>query len=107
MYELLSIVKPIHKKYKFEVTLYNTETKRTKSIKFGLNGSMDYTLYNKEEGKKVADKHKRLYLIRHNKREDWTKTGIDTAGFWSRWLLWNKPTLEESINHILKKYNLN
>jgi hypothetical protein len=107
MYELLCICKPINKKYKFQVDLLNKETKRTKSIKFGLNGMMDYTLYNTEEGKKVADKHKRLYLIRHKKREDWTKSGIDTAGFWSRWMLWNKPTLEESINHIIKKFNLN
>jgi hypothetical protein len=107
MYKLLSIIKPIHEKYKFEVTLYNTETKRTKSIKFGANGMKDYTIYYKEEGKKVADKHKRLYLARHRKREDWTKDGIDTKGFWSRWLLWNKPTIEESIEHLFKKFNLN
>lgn len=107
MYELLCISKPINKKYKFQADLYNTETKRTKSIKFGSNGMMDYILYNKEEGKKVADKHKRLYLARHKKREDWTKSGVDTAGWWSRWLLWSKPSLEESLNHLIKKFNLN
>lgn len=30
-------------------------------------------------------------------RENWTKSGIDTAGFWSRWVLWNKPTLAASV----------
>ena len=107
MFKLLSIIKPIHEKYKFQVDLYNTETQRIKSIKFGASGMKDYTIYNKEEGKKLADKHKRLYLVRHRKRENWTKSGMDTKGFWSRWLLWNKPTIEESIEHILKKFNLN
>jgi len=106
MYKLLSIIKPIGETYKLQVNLYNTETQRTKSIKFGAKGMNDYTIYNKEEGKKVADKHKRLYLARHRKREDWTKSGIDTKGFWSRWLLWNKPTIEESVIFIRKKFDL-
>ena len=35
------------------------------------------------------------------------KTGlsrIDTAGFWSKNLLWNKPTIQESYNYIKEKY---
>ena len=36
--------------------------------------------------------------------ENRTKSGIDTAGFWARWLLWNKPTIEVSYNDIKKRF---
>jgi len=107
MYKLLSIKNSPNPKYKLQVELYNTETKKIKRIQFGANGMKDFILYNKEEGKIVANKHKKLYLTRHSKREDWTKSGIETKGFWSRWLLWSKETLDNSIKFILKKFNLN
>lgn len=50
---------------------------------------------------------RRLYILRHQKNEDWTKTGIKTAGFWSYWLLWNKSTIEESKRDISRKFKLN
>ena len=46
------------------------------------------------------------YLTRHKKREDWSKKGIDTAGFWSRWLLWSKPSLGGAIKLIENKFNV-
>ena len=107
MYEVVCICKPINEKYKIQVDLLNKETNKIKSIKFGLAGMKDYIQYNKEEGKAVADKHKKLYLARHRKREDWTKSGIESKGFWSRHVLWSKGTLQESINHVIKKFNLN
>jgi hypothetical protein len=27
-------------------------------------------------------------------KEDWKRSGIDGAGFWSRWYLWGHPTFE-------------
>ena len=107
MYKLLSVKKSPNKKYKLQVELYNTETKRIKRISFGANGMKDFIIYNKEEGKEIANKRKKLYLTRHSKREDWTKTGIESKGFWSRWLLWSMDTLDSSIKFILKKFNLN
>ena len=106
MYKLLSIKKSPNNKKKLQVEIYNTESKKIKKIQFGANNMGDYTIYTKSEGKQIADKHKKLYLTRHSKREDWQKSGITTAGFWSRWLLWNKPTLDESIKYVLKKFNL-
>ena len=47
------------------------------------------------------------YITRHAKREDWNKSGLKTAGYWSKHLLWNKDTLTKSINDISKKHNLN
>jgi len=54
------------------------------------------------------EKRKEKYISRHKKNEDWTKSGLKTAGFWARWVLWNKPTLKESIEFLNKKYkNIN
>lgn len=50
---------------------------------------------------------KAAWIARHSKLgEDWTKDGIKTAGFWSHWLLWSRPTLKGAINQIRKKFNL-
>ena len=38
------------------------------------------------------------------KNEVWSKSGIDTAGFWSYWLLWNKPSIKESYEDIKKRF---
>ena len=52
------------------------------------------------------DKRKSSYLARHSVREDWTHTGVHTSGFWSRWLLWNKPSIKESIKDIEKRFDI-
>ena len=49
----------------------------------------DFTKHNNEDRKK-------LYLDRHRKRENWND--FMSAGSLSRWILWNKTTLESSIN---------
>ena len=65
-------------------------------IHFGARGYDDYTVHNDE-------RRKANYLARH-KHENWTdKT---TAGFWARWLLWNKPTLAESIKDVNNRFDL-
>ena len=49
---------------------------------------------------------KENYIKRHQKRENWNLSGITTPGFWSRWLLWNQPTIEDSIDDIKKRFNV-
>ena len=71
----------------------------TRNIDFGAEGYSDMTMH-KDESRKQA------YISRHASREDWNKSGIETRGFWSRWLLWNKPSLEESIRDIEKRFNI-
>lgn len=66
-------------------------------VAFGAMGYDDFTI----TGDK---KQKRNYLARHKKREDWNDP--KTAGALSRWVLWNKPTLKESIKHYVKKFNM-
>ena len=69
-----------------------------KHIDFGAKGYEDMTMHNNP-------KRKQLYINRHKKRENWSKSGYLTAGFWSRWLLWNKNTIEESMESIDKILN--
>ena len=57
-----------------------------KSVSFGRRGYSDYTIH------KDYTRMKR-YLVRHRKREAWGPAGRYSAGFWSRWLLWSKPSL--------------
>ena len=66
-----------------------------KTIPFGQKGASDMTQHKSEERKK-------RYIDRHKKGEDWNDP--KTAGFMSRWLLWNKPTLTESIRDTNKSF---
>jgi len=84
------------KKYKVTVIKPNG-TKKT--IQFGAKGYSDFTKH------KDSDRKKR-YENRHRSRENWTKSGITTAGFWAKWILWNKPSLENSISSTSKKFNI-
>lgn len=72
-----------------------------KTVHFGGHGYNDYTTYSRTLGKKEADIKKKNYILRHKKNEDWSN--LFTAGFWSRWILWNKPTLMGSIKDLAKK----
>ena len=70
-----------------------------KTIHFGAEGYEDYTKH------KDPERQKR-YITRHKANENWTKSGIKTAGFWSRWLLWGEPSISASIKAIENKFNL-
>ena len=84
------------KKYKVTIIKPN-DIKKT--IQFGAKGYSDFTKH------KDSDRKKR-YENRHRSRENWTKSGITTAGFWAKWILWNKPSLENSISSTSKKFNI-
>jgi len=59
----------------------------------------DYTLHKDEE-------RKNRYIDRHKKNENWNNPL--TAGFYSRCILWNKPTITESIKDTNKRFkNIN
>ena len=71
---------------------YYIITKSGKKIKFGASGYSDFTIHRDEA-------RKQRYINRH-KNENWTKSGIDTAGWWSKHLLLNKPTIKECYADI-------
>lgn len=68
-------------------------------VHFGATGYSDYTLH------KDKDRKKR-YIQRHRSNENWNKSGIHTAGFWSRWILWNCPSLQASIRDTEHRFNI-
>ena len=78
---------------------YYIITNNNKKVYFGQASASDFTLHKNEA-------RKQLYINRHKNNENWTKSGIDTAGFWSRWILWHLPTIKESYNDIKRRYNL-
>ena len=78
-----------HKKWK--VSFDNNTT-----VHFGDDRFEDYTIH--------KDKHrKKRFLDRFAQQDenDYTK-----PYFWSRWLLWNKSTLEKSIDDIRKRMGI-
>ena len=68
-----------------------------KTVHFGATGYHDFTT-SKDEKRKAS------YLARHKTAEDWTLAGIESAGFWARWVLWNKPSLSASIKDINQRF---
>ena len=76
---------------------YDARIDGTKTVSFGEKGASDFTKH-KDKDRKEA------YIARHKKNEDWTKSGVKTAGFYSKHVLWNKPTIKESIDDINKRF---
>ena len=66
-----------------------------KSIHFGSKGMSDFTIHK-------DDLRKQRYLQRHSKNEDWNNPL--TAAFYATNLLWNKPTLAESIRDTNSRF---
>ena len=89
------IIKPSHlADKKFDAIINNKKT-----IPFGASGMSDYTKHKDIE-------RKNRYINRHKKNENWNDPL--TAGFYSKNILWNKPTLNESIKDINKTFkNIN
>jgi len=70
-----------------------------KTVHFGASGYSDYPTHRDSE-------RKQRYITRHKARENWGKSGMKSAGFWSRWLLWGEPTISGSIKEIERKFNV-
>lgn len=82
---------------KMMAIFYDEAKKKIKTTHFGQASASDYSLRNDLT-------RKMNYLARHKEREDWGD--YMTAGSLSRWILWNKPTLNESINDYMNKFKL-
>lgn len=72
----------------------------TRNIGIGDRKYEDYTIHRDDE-------RKQNYIQRHSRnREKYGLNGAKTAGFYSRWLLWEKPTLEEAAKALAVYMNL-
>ena len=87
-------------KKKLTAIFYNKDKKRIKTIGFGSKGMKDFTLHSPSD----RDERKRLYIIRHKKRENWNNPM--SAGALSKHILWNKTSRSESIKSYMNKFNL-
>ena len=76
---------------------YYIITNDNKKVYFGQASASDFTRHKNED-------RKNRYILRHHKNENWFNK--DTAGFWARWLLWNKPTITASYQDIKKRFNI-
>ena len=82
--------KSSRKDKRYMVQLY---TDKLHTIHFGSKYD-NYTIH--KDAKRRA-----LYLARHAKNEDWSD--VTTAGFWSRFLLWEEPHLLDAIKALTHK----
>jgi hypothetical protein len=96
-----------------------------RTVDFGAQGYSDYTLHKNpfrmrlyvgRHGGRVSARvaketssqkvHSAMLKVRTSTKEDWTKRGIMTAGFWSRWLLWSDPSLSGAKRVIEKLFGV-
>jgi len=89
-----------------------------RSVQFGAKGYSDYTIHKDPlRMKRYVVRHggattpsnsprdvQRIMLtkVRSNK-ENWSMGGINTAGFWSRWLLWSFPDIRNAVKYTQDK----
>lgn len=76
-----------------------------KVVYFGQTGYRDFTLMSANPDIKEGEPEhiKQIYLKRHGK-EDWSD--LSKAGCWSKWILWNLPTMEESARDMEDRFNI-
>ena len=68
-------------------------------IHFGASGYSDFTK-NKDEARKER------YIKRHEEKEDWSRSGMHTARFWAKHILWNEPTIEASARKVRERFGV-
>lgn len=82
------------KKY---TAVFFDEGKKIKTTHFGAAKASDFTLHGDKE-------RRRLYLIRHRKRENWSD--YQSAGSLSRYVLWNLTDFEASKRDYARRFGL-
>lgn len=76
---------------------FDVQMPGARKISFGDSRYSDYTQHH-------DDDRKRRYLARHQSAENWDN--LETAGAWSRWLLWNQASIAESIYNMERRFHI-
>ena len=116
----ITLIRSPKNEKKFRVVLPNGKT-----VDFGQMGYSDFTLhktpkrmrsYVQRHGGAIpktttAEKSplkitERMLRVTRSDKEDWGRSGLDTAGFWSRWLLWSRPSIPSAIRVIEEKFGV-
>ena len=101
MVKFLGLRKSDRPEKKYYVLLEG-ESGREKRVYFGDASSKDFTLFSPLE----REERKRRYIARHRSREDWSKSGIESSGFWAKNILWNQPTVSASLADTRRRFNI-
>ncbi len=116
----VKITKSPNSKKKFRATLEDGRT-----VDFGASGYSDYTKHKNpsrmrsyvlRHGGRVPKRtlaeqdpkriHKMMLNVDYSFSENWGISGIDGAGFWSRWYLWGHPTFEGAKKIISTRFGV-
>lgn len=96
MMKYYKLVKADDGKHKY-IMVFKDENNKELKVKFGSFGMNDYTLTKDEKAKEA-------YIARHKAREDWNNPY--SRGALSRYILWNKKTIKDSLKDYLEKFKL-
>ena len=69
-----------------------------KTVAFGAAGYEDFTTHKNS-------KRKEAYIARHRITEDWTRSGVESAGFYAKHILWNKPSVAASVRDLNARFS--
>ena len=97
--KLVSITKATDGKHKYTAVFADPK----KTTHFGAIGYKDFIEYSKESSD-IAEKHKKSYIARHSKTEDWKDP--TKAGTLSLYLLWSEKTFKSALAKYKKHFNL-
>lgn len=116
----VKITRSPNPKKKFRATLEDGGT-----VDFGARGYSDYTKHkNPSRMRSYVLRHggqipkstiaerspkkiqNRMLAVTLSDKEDWKMSGINSAGFWSRWYLWSFPSFREVEKFMSKKFGL-
>lgn len=82
---------------------------RQRIIHFGQAGADDYTRMmskaRSKEAKAEARGKRERYIMRHRDKEDWTMSGILTAGWHAYYFGWAKPSKREANAAVQNKFS--
>jgi hypothetical protein len=117
----VKVIRSPDPKKKFRAILENGKT-----VDFGARGYSDYTKhktpsrmrsYISRHGGQIpkrilAEKdpntiHNMMLNVNRSDKEDWKLSGINGAGFWSRWYIWSFPDVKGVKTFMKKRFNLN
>jgi hypothetical protein len=96
----VQIKKSTNPKKKLMAVFFDDNGKKIKTTHFGAAGAKDFTTHSPSE----RDARKKAYLVRHEKRENWSD--YKSSGALSRWILWDKPTRSASIAAYKRRFGL-
>lgn len=91
--------------------------KKVDVVHFGAQEYSDFLSHkDKKRRMNYLKRHGAVYPMPHtndvdyqptrSRSENWTYTGWDTPGFWSRWLLWNSSTIYTSARSIGTRFDI-